>query len=75
MTSTDTPTRPVRSPVRKLTRADLFLFSRTVAIGVVGGAIFNALSMPLPWMMGAMAATASLTLARVEMAMDGRLRP
>lgn len=74
MTSTDTPGRPVRSPVRKLTRADLFLFGRTVAIGVVGGAIFNVLSMPLPWMMGAMAATASLTLARVEMAMDGRLR-
>lgn len=74
MTTAETPPRPVRSPVRALTRDDLFLFCRTIAIGVVGGAIFNALSMPLPWMMGAMAATGTLTLARVEMAMDGRLR-
>jgi len=66
--------KAVRSPVRHLTRADLFLFARTVAIGVVGGAIFTALNLPLPWMMGAMAATGSLTLAKVEMAMDTRLR-
>lgn len=72
--TTDAPAHPVRTPVRKLTRADLFLFCRTIVIGVIGGAIFNALSMPLPWMMGAMAATSTLTLARVEMVMDSRLR-
>jgi hypothetical protein len=68
------PPQPARSPVRRLTRADLFLFLRTIAIGVIGGAIFNALNLPLPWMMGAMAATGGLTLARIEMAMDSRLR-
>lgn len=66
--------KAARSPVRHLTRADLFLFLRTIAIGVVGGGIFTALNMPLPWMMGAMVATGSLTLAKVEMAMDTRLR-
>ena len=66
--------KPVRAPVRRLTRADMFLFLRTIAIGVLGGTIFNALNLPLPWMMGAMAATGTLTLARVEMAMDSRLR-
>jgi membrane AbrB-like protein len=72
--TTELPSKPARSPVRHLTRADLFLFLRTITIGVVGGAVFNALNLPLPWMMGAMAATGSLTLARIEMAMDSRLR-
>jgi membrane AbrB-like protein len=61
-------------PVRRLKKSDLLLFLRTVAIGVAGGAIFNVLNLPLPWMMGAMAATGGLTLAKVEMAIDSRLR-
>ncbi len=72
--SPELPPQPARSPVRRLTRADIYLFLRTIAIGVIGGAIFNALNLPLPWMMGAMAATGGLTLARGEMAVDSRLR-
>ena len=71
---TELPPKPERPPVRRLTRSDLFLFLRTIAIGVAGGAIFDLLNLPLPWMMGAMAATGSLTLAKVEMAIDSRLR-
>lgn len=62
------------SPVRKLTVADLPIFARTVAIAFVGGAIFSALGLPLPWMLGAMMATGSVTLMRVETNMDVRLR-
>jgi membrane AbrB-like protein len=63
-----------RPPVRKLGVADLPIFARTVLIAIAGGAIFNALDLPLPWMLGAMAATGLVTLGRVEAAMDSRLR-
>ena len=62
------------TPVRRLTAADLPVFARTVVIAFVGGAIFNALNLPLPWMLGAMMATGSVTLMRVETNMDVRLR-
>ena len=61
-------------PVRRLTRSDLPVFVRTVAIAFIGGAIFNALNLPLPWMLGAMMATGSVTLMRIETNMDVRLR-
>jgi uncharacterized protein len=38
-----------------LTRAKLL----TLAIGIPGGALFYALNLPLPWMLGAMATTPS----------------
>jgi membrane AbrB-like protein len=62
------------SPVRRLGLGDLPIFARTVAIAFVGGAIFNALNLPLPWMLGAMTATGSITLVRIETNMDVRLR-
>ncbi|MBN43724.1 MAG: hypothetical protein CL573_09595 [Alphaproteobacteria bacterium] len=62
------------NPVRRLGIRDLPVFARTVAIAFVGGAIFNALNLPLPWMLGAMIATGSATLMRVETNMDVRLR-
>ncbi|MEP4886187.1 MAG: AbrB family transcriptional regulator [Alphaproteobacteria bacterium] len=70
----DGASSPQINPVRRLTRADLPVFARTVAIAFVGGAIFNALNLPLPWMLGAMLATGSVTLMRIETNMDIRLR-
>jgi len=72
--SADAAATEARPPVRRLKRADLFLFARTVLIGTSGGFVFSALNLPLPWMMGAMFATGALTLGKVEMAMDSRLR-
>jgi len=74
MPMSDTGTAPEVNPVRRLTRADLPIFARTVAIAFIGGAIFNALNLPLPWMLGAMMATGSVTLMRIETNMDVRLR-
>lgn len=62
------------APVRRLGRGDLPVLARTVVIACLGGAVFNALNLPLPWMLGAMAATGSVTLMRVETNMDVRLR-
>jgi membrane AbrB-like protein len=63
-----------RPSVRKLTRRDLPIFLRTIAIGVAGGALFDALNLPLPWMLGSMAAIGATTLGRIETSMDSRLR-
>jgi membrane AbrB-like protein len=70
----DTENSPEIIPVRRLKRVDLPVFARTVAIAVIGGVIFNALNLPLPWMLGAMTATGSITLMRIETNMDIRLR-
>lgn len=70
----DSSPLPEINPVRRLTRADLPVFARTVVIAFIGGAIFNAFNLPLPWMLGAMMATGSVTLMRVETNMDVRLR-
>ncbi|MBO6783687.1 MAG: AbrB family transcriptional regulator [Alphaproteobacteria bacterium] len=70
----DAPETAPLTPVRKLSRADIPVFARTVAIGVTGGALFNYLDLPLAWMMGAMVATALATLGRLETNMDSRLR-
>ncbi|MBO21921.1 MAG: hypothetical protein CMM26_06050 [Rhodospirillaceae bacterium] len=72
MSESGTPEQ--HSPVRRLRTVDLPVFARTVAIAFVGGAIFNALNLPLPWMLGAMMATGSVTLMRIETIMDVRLR-
>ncbi len=70
----ETGSVPDVSPVRRLKMADWPVFVRTVAIATAGGAIFNALDLPLPWMLGAMLATGTVTLARLETNMDVRLR-
>ena len=35
-----------------MTRTDLLRLTKALAIGIVGGALFFALKMPLAWMMG-----------------------
>ena len=45
-----------------------------LAIGTIGGTIFSYLSMPLPWMLGAMLATAIASFSGVPVRVDPRLR-
>ncbi len=40
-----------------MTREQVIVFARGVSIGLFGGALFYAMSLPLPWVMGAMLAT------------------
>jgi hypothetical protein len=53
-----------------LTRAKLL----TLAIGIPGGALFYVLQLPLPWMLGAMAATTIAAIAGVRIALMPHLR-
>lgn len=55
-----------RSTVRRLSMALL--------IGAVGGAVFAWFDLPLPWMLGAMAATMGASLARADIAVPQSLR-
>jgi membrane AbrB-like protein len=53
-----------------LTRAKLM----TLALGIPGGALFWLLNMPLPWMLGAMAATTVAAISGVRVALMPSLR-
>jgi hypothetical protein len=46
----------------------------TLAIGIPGGALFHLLNLPLPWMLGAMAATTIAAISGVRIALMPRLR-
>jgi membrane AbrB-like protein len=46
----------------------------TLALGVAGGALFYLLNLPLPWMLGAMAATTVAAIAGVRVALMPSLR-
>lgn len=46
-----------------------------LAIGAAGGALFYALHLPLPWMLGALFATMAAALARAPILGPNRLRP
>jgi membrane AbrB-like protein len=54
----------------QLTRAKLM----TLALGIPGGALFYLLNMPLPWMLGAMAATTVAAISGVRVALMPSLR-
>jgi membrane AbrB-like protein len=54
----------------QLTRAKL----TTLALGIAGGALFYLLNTPLPWMLGAMAATTIAAIAGVRVALMPSLR-
>ncbi len=45
-----------------------------LAIGVLGGVLFNATGLPLPWLLGALAATTAASLLGARLAIPGRLR-
>jgi uncharacterized protein len=53
-----------------LTRAKLM----TLALGIPGGALFYLLNLPLPWMLGAMAATTVAAISGVRVALMPGLR-
>lgn len=54
----------------QLTRAKV----TTLALGIPGGALFYLLNLPLPWMLGAMAATTIAAIAGVRVALMPSLR-
>ena len=54
----------------QLTRAKLM----TLALGIPGGALFYLLNLPLPWMLGAMAATTVAAISGVRVALMPSLR-
>ena len=62
------------SPVHRLGRGDLGKCALAIVVGTAGGALFNYLDLPLPWMMGSMFAAGMITLGGVELKMDSRLR-
>ncbi len=72
-TEPSTPARPP-SPVHRLGRADLGKCVLAIVVGTTGGAIFNYLDLPLPWMMGSMFAAGMMALGGAELKMDTRLR-
>ena len=74
MTTEPTTQAQTPSPVHKLGRADLGKCARAIIIGTAGGALFNYLDLPLPWMMGSMFAAGMISLGGVELKMDSRLR-
>lgn len=47
----------------------------TVALGAAGGITFNALNLPLPWMLGALITTLVAALLRAPLQAPARLRP
>ena len=60
--------------VGRLGLRDLPGLAMTLAIGAVGGAVFNYFQLPLAWMLGSMAATVPLAVAGVPLRMDTRFR-
>lgn len=47
---------------------------KALVLGAAGGALFYALSLPLPWMLGAMAATSIAAICGVSLAVSRHLR-
>jgi len=57
-----------------LPTASLRNITIALSLGSTGGAIFFALSLPLPWMLGAMAATSVAAISGAQLAMSKHLR-
>jgi uncharacterized protein len=55
-------------------RAGLPRMVLALAIGTCGGTLFHLAGLPLPWMLGAMLATAVAAFSGVELAVDNRVR-
>ena len=52
-----------RSPTKLLAPirdTDYRVLAQALVLGTIGGAVFNALNLPLPWMLGAMLFTSSV---------------
>ena len=55
-------------------RTALLRFALTIALGAAGGAVFYALSLPLPWMLGAMTAATAAAFSGAPLAVPGGVR-
>lgn len=55
--------------------SDLARIAAGLALGTLGGALFYALSLPLPWMLGALFATMAFSIAGAPVQAPVRLRP
>ena len=55
-------------------RRVLFGLIRALLIGLIGGGVFAILDVPLPWMLGAMAATMAASLTGLELSMPQTMR-
>ncbi|MEQ8509623.1 MAG: AbrB family transcriptional regulator [Rhodospirillaceae bacterium] len=67
----DTPTE---TPKVKLPVANLRNIALSIALGIAGGWVFYSLSLPLPWMLGAMAATCVAAVLGLPMVISKYLR-
>ena len=66
-----------RSPTKLLAPirdTDYRALAQSLVLGTIGGAIFNALNLPLPWMLGAMLFTSSAAIAGARIAVPMGLR-
>jgi uncharacterized protein len=66
--------RPDETPSSPLPPASLRNIGSALALGLAGGATFFWLSLPLPWMLGAMAATSVAAISGMSLAMSKHLR-
>jgi membrane AbrB-like protein len=64
---------PARVP--RAWRRDLPSWAGTLAIGAAGGTAFDALDLPLAWMLGAIAATTAAALIRLPVRIPKRVAP
>jgi membrane AbrB-like protein len=68
---------PQRAATRHFTNIDIRAIRRTAVallIGFAGGAVFAYAGLPLPWMLGAMAATMGASLAGTDIALPNTIR-
>lgn len=71
------PRDGARSPTKLLApirETDYRALAQALALGTIGGALFNALNLPLPWMLGAMLFTSSAAIAGVGITVPMGLR-
>ena len=64
----------LNSMATSVDRRVLFGLIRALLIGLIGGGVFAILDVPLPWMLGAMAATMAASLTGLELSMPQTMR-
>lgn len=62
-------------PATPRSAKSLMVAAGAIAAGAAGGAVFAGLGLPLPWMLGALAATMGLALLGVPLRVPERTRP
>lgn len=65
---------PSTGRLASIRNTDYRALVQALLLGIVGGAIFNAMSLPLPWMLGAMLFTSTAAVAGMRIAVPTGLR-